>query len=133
MSRRRKNPGAKVSATPRVCGFRLDERCDQKLREKADRFATTPNQYARAVLTTHLLGDATEPTATPAAEGLDELGTFLHQVRDELLLEAERQGKRLDAFTGRVNALAERVKDLIERVQEVDQRLADFLTRVEPM
>jgi hypothetical protein len=133
MTRRRKNPEARNSARPKVCGFRLDEQCDQKLQEVATRFATTPSQYARAVLTTHLLGGTAETANTLRSAAVDEFGTFLHQVSKELQEEAERQWKRLDALTARVNALTEHVKDLIERVQEVDQRLADFLTRVEPM
>jgi hypothetical protein len=132
MTRRRKH-GEKASAKQKVRGFRLEERCDQKLCEAASLFATTPNQYARAVVTTHLEGGTTEHPNTLPPAALDQFGTFLHQVRDELLEEAERQGKRLDALTARVNALTEHVKDLVERVQEVDQRLADFLTRVEPM
>jgi hypothetical protein len=137
MSRRRKNVGSEDQPAVKVYGFRLDETCDQRLREVADRFATTPSRYAKAVLTTHLLGHGTSseetPSGTPLAHGLDDLGTFLRQVRDELLQAAEDQGKRLDALTARVNALTTHVNALTKRVGEIDGRLADFLTRVEPM
>lgn len=133
MSRRSKHAGAETRATLKVCGFRLDERCDGRLREVAGRFGTTPSKYAKAVLTTHLLGDGPEPAGTPAAPALDDLGAFLHQVRDELFQEAERQGKRVDALTARVNALVANVNVLAQRVGEVDKQLADFLARVEPM
>ena len=108
----------------------------------SSRFATTPSRYAKAVVTNHLLGDRAGAAAASPAPAPDELqlGTFLRQVRDELLGEGERQGKRLDALAARVSALAARaealtahVQALTARVQEVDQRLADFLTRVEPL
>jgi hypothetical protein len=139
MSRRRKgkDAGADNQSAVRVCGFRLDEACDKRLREMAELYATTPNQYARAVLTAHLKGNgagaADTPSATPSAFSLDELGTFLFQVRDQLIGESEGQGKRLDAVTARVNALVAHINALTKRVVEVDQRLAEFLARVEPL
>src|SRR5690242_18628305 len=112
MSKRRKNEGSEGEAKLKVYGFRLDEPCDQKLREMAAVFGTTPSLCAKGILTKQLLANGTSPSpngsaapaaGTPSAQDLNELGTFLRQVRDELIEEAERQGKRLDALTARLN------------------------------
>jgi hypothetical protein len=96
----------------------------------AERFATTPNQYAKAVVTSHLLGGKAE---SPPEQALNELGEFLRQIRDEFQQEAERQRQRLDALAARVNTLISHTNALTKRVLEVDQRLANFLERVDPV
>lgn len=130
---RKPRKAAGQDAPGKVCGFRLDETCAERLRAMADRFATTPSQYARAVLTTHLSGDGKVPAGTPTEQALDELGTFLRQVRDEIVAEAEWQRQRLESLTARVSALDDRVKALGEHVVDVDQRLANFLANVDPV
>jgi hypothetical protein len=125
-TRRRKTP----QGSQKVIGFRLDESTEQKLIEMANRFATTPSKYARAVLTTHLLEDRASPADTLTAESLDELGAFLRQIRDDLLLDAERQGKRLDSVAVKLNAVAAHLNALTKQVVEVDKRLANFLAGV---
>ena len=133
MRRRRQNAGPGAGGEPKVCGFRLDEAADRRLRELAGRFDTSPSRYAKGVLLAHLLVDGAAPAGVPPAADLDALGAFVRQVRDEFLREAEQQGKRLEALAARVNALVAHAKALTERVAEVDRRLADFLGRVEPM
>jgi hypothetical protein len=136
MARRTRKSGATENGSGKVYGFRLDDAAaEQRLSDLANRFATTPSKYAKAVLTSHLVG---EPKATPAdgaASGFDELqlGTFLRQVRHELLAEAERQGKRLDASTARMNVFASKMEALAARVEQVHHLLADFLARTEPL
>jgi hypothetical protein len=133
MSRRRKNAGREAPEASRVCGFRLDELADQKLRELAERHGTSPNQYAKGVLTTHLRSTGTAPAAPATTQGLDEFGTFVGQVRDEVLGAIEGLEKRFDAVAARLNALANHLMALTEQVGQVDERLAEFLARVEPM
>src|SRR5262245_8963860 len=124
MSRRRKVAATETDGSHRVLAVRLDPSSDELLDEEAKRLGTTPGKYAKAFFTAHLQGLKAAPAAASPAHGLDELGEFLHQVRDELVQEAERRGKQLDTVTVRVNAVGSHLKALIEQVKAVDQRLA---------
>lgn len=134
MTRRRtRNAGVRAAGKQKVIGFRLDEGCGKRLLELAADFGTTENQYARGVLTRHLLAAGEGATEACPTEGLAELGEFLQQVRDELKEVAERQGQRLEAMASRLQALTSHTQALTKKVLEVDARLADFLERVDPM
>lgn len=128
MTRRQDNTASKASV--KVCGFRLDEESQQKLQELAERFSTTPSKYARGIVTSHLQG---KESVESSAHNFDELGAYLHQVRDELLLATDRGHKRLEALASHLHALTTHINALTKRVSEIDARLATFLSQVQPM